>query len=80
MTDDEKARRFVKNMTVMCNVMDEAESMTNHELAEALCEVEKFGHHRVTDLESAIVGEASHRLQRPFTWRIQRFFERNKRK
>lgn len=44
----------------MCSVMDEAEKMSNAELAEWLCQ--EYGDERIDTLKSAIAGEIAHRL------------------
>jgi hypothetical protein len=72
MKEPTKAQLFVKNMMWMINSGEEAEAMSNKELAEALCECGLVGQEHVSSLESAVVGEVLARLQHPYTWRLRR--------
>jgi endonuclease III-like uncharacterized protein len=72
MSDTERNKRLVQCLRWMINSGDEAESMSNKELAEVLCECPGVGQEHVSSLESAVIGEVLERLQHPYTWRLRR--------
>ncbi len=72
MSEPTKAQKFVRNMMWMINSGEEAEAMSNKELAEALCDCGLIGHEHISSLESAVVGEVLERLKHPYTWRFRR--------
>lgn len=58
----------------------QAEAMSTDELTRAVAGLQLEGGERVASLESAVKGEAIHRLSHPFTWRLERCVTRLKRK
>ncbi len=53
--------------------------MSTDELTTALAELKLEGGEHIASPESAVKGEAIHRLQHPLTWRLRRWLNRMKR-
>jgi|SRR6185295_18028416 len=59
--------------------VNQAEAMSTDQLTTALAELELAGGEHVASLESAVKGEACHRLRHPLSWRLSRWINRIKR-
>lgn len=59
--------------------VSKAEAMTTDELVTSLAELRLEGGEHIASVESAVKGEACHRLRHPLTWRLRRWISRIKR-
>lgn len=74
-----KYRQAFETLSGIAGSYSRAESMSTDELTTRLAELKIEGGEPMTSLESAIKAEAIHRLNSPFTWRINLWLERIKR-
>lgn len=61
------------------NSVTKADRMSTDQLATAVSELKLEGGEHISSLESAVKGEAIHRLNHPLTWRLRRWFNQIKR-
>lgn len=76
---ERKPGDYQKLMRVFHGIWDsgnQAEAMTTDELCTALAELKLEGGEHIASLESAVKGEALHRLKHPFTWKLKQLWNR----